>query len=52
VDEAFTSGALHPADLKNGVAEWLVETLEPARAVFATPDGQRLLAELERLLSS
>ena len=51
VDEAYVSGGLHPADLKNGVAEWLIETLEPARAVFATPEGQRLLAELEQLLA-
>jgi len=51
VDEAYISGALHPADLKNGVAEWLVEALEPARAVFATPDGRRLLDELDTLLA-
>ena len=52
VDEAFLSGALHPADLKNGVAEWLVETLEPARRVFEAPAGKALLEELERLLEA
>ena len=46
------SGALHPADLKNGIAEWLVETLEPARRVFEAPEGKALLEELERLLES
>ncbi len=51
VDEAFISGALHPADLKNGVAEWLVETLEPARAAFASPEHQALIAELDELIS-
>ncbi len=51
VDEAYRSGALHPADLKEGVAAWLIEALEPARAVFAAPEGQRLLAELEDLLA-
>jgi tyrosyl-tRNA synthetase len=50
VDEAFLSGALHPADLKNGVAEWLVEALEPARQTFAEPRNRALLEELEQLL--
>jgi tyrosyl-tRNA synthetase len=51
VAEAFLSGALHPADLKNGVAEWLVTTLEPARQVFEAPEGRALLDELEALLA-
>jgi tyrosyl-tRNA synthetase len=51
VDEAFLSGALHSADLKNGVAEWLVETLEPARKQFASPEKQGLLAELDTLIT-
>jgi len=50
VDEAFLSGALHPADLKNGVAEWLVGALEPARQTFAEPGNRALLEELEQLL--
>ncbi len=50
MDEAFLSGALHSADLKNGVAEWLVEALEPARAIFAQPEQAALLEELERLM--
>jgi tyrosyl-tRNA synthetase len=49
VDEAFMSGKLHPADLKNGVADWLVETLEPARRAFEAPDKRALLEELETL---
>lgn len=49
VDEAFLAGTLHSADLKNGVAEWLVETLEPARRVFEQPEQRALLEELERL---
>jgi tyrosyl-tRNA synthetase len=49
VNEAYLSGALHPADLKNGVAEWLVETLEPARRIFEAPEGRALLDDLERL---
>jgi tyrosyl-tRNA synthetase len=50
-DEAYLTGKLHPADLKNGVAEWLVETLEPARAAFASPERQALLAELDTLIT-
>jgi tyrosyl-tRNA synthetase len=51
VDEAYTSGALHPADLKNGVADWLVETLRPARDAFASQDKQALLSELDALIT-
>ena len=51
MDEAYLSGSLHPADLKNGVAEWLVETLRPAREAFASPDKQALIAELDQLVS-
>ncbi|HZP56473.1 MAG TPA: tyrosine--tRNA ligase [Dehalococcoidia bacterium] len=47
VDQAFASGALHPSDLKNGVAEWLVGALEPARQAFEGPEQQALIAELE-----
>jgi tyrosyl-tRNA synthetase len=50
VDEAFLSAALHPADLKNGVAEWLVEVLEPARRTFAETHDRALLDEMEALL--
>jgi tyrosyl-tRNA synthetase len=32
---AYGSGKLHPADLKNGVAEAIVEILEPVRRYFA-----------------
>ncbi len=45
----YLDGALHPADLKNGIAEWLVETLEPARKAFESPEQRALLDELERL---
>lgn len=51
VDEAFISGRLHAADLKNGVAEWLVETLAPAREAFASPERQALIAELDELIT-
>ena len=49
LDEAFISGRLHSADLKNGIAEWLVEALAPARSAFASPEQQALIVELEEL---
>jgi tyrosyl-tRNA synthetase len=49
VDEAFASGKLHPADLKNGIADWLVDTLAPARRAFESPERRALLDELEAL---
>jgi tyrosyl-tRNA synthetase len=51
VEEAYGSGALHPADLKNGVGDWLVETLAPAREAFAAPDKQAMIAELDALIT-
>jgi tyrosyl-tRNA synthetase len=51
LDAAFLSGALHPADLKNAVADWLVETLAPAREAFASKDAQALISELDSLIS-
>jgi tyrosyl-tRNA synthetase len=51
VDEAYLAGALHAADLKNGVADWLVEALEPARRAFDTPDKRAILDELDELIT-
>jgi len=50
-DQAYLDGALHPADLKNGIAEWLVETLEPARKAFESPEQRALLDELDDLIT-
>jgi tyrosyl-tRNA synthetase len=50
-DEAYITGKLHAADLKNGIADWLVDTLAPARTAFASRDGQELLAELDTLIT-
>jgi tyrosyl-tRNA synthetase len=51
LDAAFLSGALHSADLKNAVADWLIDTLAPARAAFASPEKQALIAELDALIT-
>ena len=50
-NQAYLDGALHPADLKNGIAEWLVEALEPARKAFESPEQRALLAELDDLIT-
>ena len=34
LERDFVEGKLHPLDLKNAVAEWLIETLEPVRKYF------------------
>jgi tyrosyl-tRNA synthetase len=51
LDQAFIDGKLHSADLKNAVADWLVDTLAPCRAAFASPEQQALIAELDELIT-
>jgi tyrosyl-tRNA synthetase len=51
LEQAYSSASLHPADLKNGVADWLVETLAPVRAAFASPERQALIADLDSLIT-
>ncbi len=48
--EAYKSGALHPTDLKNAVAEGIITLLEPVRARFDQPDLRGMWDELEKLL--
>lgn len=40
---------LHPMDLKNAVADWLIKKLEPARKYFEDPKRKEALAEIEKL---
>ena len=51
LEQAYAAATLHPADLKNGVADWLVDTLAPAREAFASDDARALIAELETLIT-
>jgi tyrosyl-tRNA synthetase len=46
----YKSGALHPSDLKNAVADAIVDLLAPVRAHFAGEDMKRMWDELEKLL--
>lgn len=46
----FSVGKLHPADLKNAVAEILIKILEPARVHFSKGAPKKMLEELEKLI--
>lgn len=46
----YASGTIHPEDLKNAVAERLIEMLEPARKHFAQGPAREALGELEKLI--
>jgi tyrosyl-tRNA synthetase len=46
---AFSSGKLHPMDLKNAVSEYLIKLLEPARKHFSQPKIRKMKEELEGL---
>ena len=48
--EAYKGGGLHPGDLKNAVAEAIIELLAPVRAHFATENVKRMWDEFETLL--
>ncbi len=45
----FAKGELHPVDLKNGVANDLIEILKPIREHFAKPKFHEMMHELEKL---
>ncbi|MBM4237531.1 MAG: tyrosine--tRNA ligase, partial [Euryarchaeota archaeon] len=49
LESAYSSGALHAMDLKNGTAEALVQVLEPVREYFDR--NPRSLAEMREVLS-
>ncbi|MGB9911276.1 MAG: tyrosine--tRNA ligase [Microgenomates group bacterium] len=48
--EDYENESLHPQDLKNAVAETLIEILQPARDYFSLRKNQRMLKELECLI--
>lgn len=47
--EKFKNGELHPEDLKNFVADYLINLLNPIREHFATGKLKEMLLELESL---
>lgn len=50
LEKDFANGKLHPMDLKNAVAERLIEILEPARKHFEQPKIKKMKEEMERLI--
>lgn len=49
LEKDYADKKLHPMDLKNAVAEWLIKKLEPARRYFEEPSRKAALEEVERL---
>ena len=50
LERDFVEKKLHPMDLKNSVAEKLIQILEPARKHFEQPKVKKMLEELEQLI--
>lgn len=51
LEKDYIDKKLHPMDLKNAVAEWLIKELEPARSYFEDPKRKKALEEIETLTS-
>lgn len=49
LEKDYAEKKLHPMDLKNAVAEWLIQKLEPARKYFEEPSKKASLEEIEKL---
>jgi len=48
----YQKGKIHPQDLKEAVANWLIAKLKPARIHFAQPKQAQSLEFLDKILSS
>jgi tyrosyl-tRNA synthetase len=48
--DTYAAGKLHPVDLKNAVAQALIDILEPVRKRFDQDDLKSMWADLEKLL--
>jgi tyrosyl-tRNA synthetase len=51
LEKDYRSGKLHPVDLKNMVADWLINKLEPARKYFSKPKVAQSLEFMEKALN-
>ena len=49
-EKEYADKKIHPAELKNAVAEKLITILEPARKHFEQPEPRKMLEELEGLM--
>jgi tyrosyl-tRNA synthetase len=50
LEGAFAEKKLHPMDLKNAMADRLVEILRPAMKHFSTPKMKKAREEMEKLI--
>lgn len=50
--EDYKSGVLFPLDLKNGLADWIIEKLEPARKHFETTKAKDGLEQMREFLKT
>ena len=50
IEKDFAKGDIHPMDLKNAVADSLIEILKPAREHFEKPKVKKMLDELENMI--
>ena len=48
----YASEKLYPTDLKNALADWLIEKLAPAREFFEIPEHKVALIKMKKLLQS
>ena len=49
--EDYKSGGLFPLDLKNGLTDWLIEKLAPAREYFERPEAKKGLEGMKEFLN-
>lgn len=49
LEKDYVEKKLHPMDLKNALADWLIKKLEPVRSYFQNPESKSSLEEIERL---
>ncbi len=49
LEKLYLEGKLHPMDLKNAVADELIDILAPIRKHFETPKNHQMIEELERV---
>jgi tyrosyl-tRNA synthetase len=52
LEKAYTEKNLHPMDLKNALADWLIKKLEPVHKFFVDPKNKSALEEIEALTSA
>lgn len=49
LEKDYADKKLHPMDLKNAIASWLIKTLAPLREEFETPEKKAILRQIEDL---